>query len=163
MRDFDLKKKFKFIFIPFMTFNYLLDIDSQIDCLNCLYKQLHDKGMLFLELISYYPEWFVDDQLPRLVARRIDLMNNQTVSIFRIVRFDASNQLLEHDRIYKYYDEQGHFLSEKFISLKNRFMFLGEVKLLLNNSKFKIKSIYGDYDKSSYDKKSRVMLIVVTK
>lgn len=163
MCNFDLKKKFKLICVPYMTLNYLLSIEAQIKCLTCLYSHLKKGGLLVLELISFYPAWFLDDKIPRLVFREQNKFNNEITDIYRIVRFDASNQILEHDRIYKWYNNKGSLIKEQIVFFKNRFMFFGEIQLLLNKIGFSIKSIHGDYNKSAYSKESQIILIIATR
>lgn len=163
MSRFRLNRKFEYVYIPFMTFNYLLSLDAQRECLNCIYSHLLSDGILTMELVSMNPEWFLDDKLPRLIFRDEDKKEKSIVDIYRICRFDASSQIMEHDRIYKFFNDKGDLVSEKVLFLKNRFMFLGEITILLELTGFKIISVIGSYKGTEYSKESRVMIITASK
>lgn len=163
MCSFNLGVSFKFAYVPFMTFNYLPDIRSQLGCLRSIHAHLETAGTLVLELISFYREWFHNDGIPRLVARRIDPDTGKAIQVFRVTRFDPSTQILEHDRHYRFLDSTGRVEEERAVWLRNRFFLLGEVRLLLQNANFTLEHIWGDHSGGPYTSDSQVMILVASK
>ena len=163
MCSFDLGMEFKFAYVPFMTFSYLPNIEAQVACLSSIRAHLEVGGTLVLELISFYREWFYDDGIPRLVARRIDPYTGSTVEVFRVTRFDPTTQTLEHDRHYRFLDATGHVEEERVILLRNRFFFLGEARLLLEKANLALTHVFGDHDGGPYTWKSQVMILAASK
>jgi hypothetical protein len=163
MCSFDLGISFKFIYIPFMTFNYLPSIEAQLACLGSISSHLKTEGALVLELISFYREWFHDDGIPRLVVRRTNPDTGATVEVFRVTRFDSSTQTLEHERYYRFVDPTGRVEGERTILLRNRFFFLGEARLLLEKANLTLKQVFGDHDGGPYTRDSQVMILVASK
>jgi len=50
MRDFDLRRTFKLITIPFRPFQHLIEVKDQIACLHCIHRHLADEGRFILDL-----------------------------------------------------------------------------------------------------------------
>ena len=163
MCSFDLGTSFKFAYVPFMTFNYLPDIDSQLGCLRSIRAHLENEGTLVLELISFYRDWFHNDGIARLVAQKTDLGTGKTTQMFRITRFDPSTQVLEHERHYRFLDSTGCLEEERVVLLRNRFFFLGEASLLLQRANFTLQHIWGDHARGPYTSESQVMILVASK
>lgn len=163
MCSFDLGMSFKFAYVPFMTFNYLPDIDAQLACLESISAHLNEDGTLVLELISFYREWFYNDGISRFVAQRLDPDTGATIQVYRITRFDPSTQIIEHERHYKFLDTSGRVEDERVILLRNRFFFLGEATLLLRKAKFALKHVWGNHTGGPYTPESQVMILVATK
>jgi SAM-dependent methyltransferase len=163
MRSFDLGRSFSFAYVPFMTFNYLLTIEAQRECLAALYRHLKPGGTLLIELISLYREWFYNDGIARFVLRRKHPESGQIVDIFRVTRFDPATQILEHDRQYRFLDDLGRLDHERTVFLRNRFFFLGEAQLLLAEAGFTLTAIWGDHKRGPYDRDSQVMILVASR
>jgi SAM-dependent methyltransferase len=163
MCSFALGLSFPFVYVPFMTFNYLPDIAAQLACLRSIHGHMTPGGTLVIELMSFFPEWFYNDGIPRLIARRTDPNTGVAVEVFRITRFDASSQTMEHDRHYKFFDAQGRLECERVILLRNRFLFLGEALLLMEKARFSIRHVWGNHSAGPYNHHSQIMILVVTK
>jgi SAM-dependent methyltransferase len=163
MCSFDLGLSFRFACIPFMTFNYLPDIEAQLSCLRSIHTHLEVGGTLVLELMSFYREWFHNDGISRFVLRRKDPVTGASIEVFRVTRFDPSTQIMEHDRHYKFLDAAGRVEREQIILLRNRFLFLGEACLLLEKAQFDLKHVWGDHASGPYTKESQIIILVASK
>ncbi|HKO41785.1 MAG TPA: class I SAM-dependent methyltransferase [Pyrinomonadaceae bacterium] len=163
MCSFDLGVSFKFAYVPFMTFNYLPDIRSQLACLRSIHAHLEKAGTLVLELISFYREWFHNDGIARFVAEKTDSDTGKRIRVFRVTRFDPSTQVLEHERHYYFLDPMGRVEDEQIVLLRNRFFFLGEASLLLKKSSFTLEHVWGDHKGGPYTSESQVMILVASK
>jgi ubiquinone/menaquinone biosynthesis C-methylase UbiE len=160
MCDFDLGLVFDLAYIPFMTFNYLMDIESQIKCLRSIRRHLHQGSKLSIELMSFFDEWFRDDGIERLVMKRADENTGGTIEVYRITRYDPSSQVMEHDRLYRFVAPDGNIRSQRKIVLRNRYISPGEARLLLEKAGFAVLEVFGDTRGSAYTKQSQVMNIL---
>jgi ubiquinone/menaquinone biosynthesis C-methylase UbiE len=165
MRNFQLKRKFNYIFTPFSTFNYLLTIDDQLAALNTMNKHLDDKGTLVIELISFslFPNWLNNDHNPVKSIQKVDSKTGKIVEMWRTFRFDSASQIIEQDRHYRYYDNMGRLEDEVLVLWKNRLVLLGEMHLLMEKAGFKIDNVYGDCEFGAYKHSSEFYLIVASK
>lgn len=163
MRLFEMSLTFRLVYIPFMTFNYLPSVVDQLACLDRMRAHLDVGGTLVMELMSYHREWFHDDGVPRVVLRRLLPDARGHVEVLRVTRFDASTQIMEHDRFYRFFDSGGRLESEQVVHLRNRFFFLGEASMLLERCGFAIRNVWGDHRGGPYTRGSQVMILVAEK
>ena len=163
LQSFELGLRFPFVYVPFMTFNYLADVEAQLACLNSIREHLETGGSVVIESMSFCQEWFYSDGIPRLVARRKDPETGLDIEVFRITRFDPSTQIVEHDRYYRFVDDSGKVLEERRVRWRNRFFFLGEARLLVERAGLRLEEIWGDHKKRPYTRDSRVMLLVASR
>jgi SAM-dependent methyltransferase len=163
MCSFALGESFKLIYVPFMSFNYLLGITAQLACLHSIRAHLTDNGSLVMELMSFYREWFHNDGIPRFIVRRTDPHTRKSTEVFRVTRFDPSTQIVEHDRHYRSLSPEGHIEEERVVFLRNRFVTLGEASLLLEKAHFSLDHVWGDHNGGPYTKESQVMILAASK
>ena len=152
MRKFELDRTFSLALVPFSSFNYLMEIDEQLDCLQSIKKHLRPNGILALELISYslFPDWFSSQPTLKKVKEKIDQETNNIIQLWKSGSFDSSSQTIKEERYFKHYSADGELLREDLVIWKNRFFLLGEMNLLLKLSGFKLLSVYGDFDFQPY-------------
>ena len=165
MRNFQLSKKFNFIFIPFSTFNFLLTVDDQIKALENINNHLESDGTLVIELISFslFPNWLNNEHSLLKSVHKIDSETGKITEMWKSFRFDSASQIVEQDRHYRFYDEEGRLEDEIIVLWKNSFMLLGEVRLLLEKVGFKINNVYGDCELGAYKHNSEFFVVVASK
>ncbi len=165
MRNFQLSKKFNFIFIPFSTFNFLLTLEDQLKALENISSHLDDNGTLVIELISFslFPNWLNNEHTLLKSVHKIDDETGKVTEMWKSFRFDSAKQIVEQDRHYRFYDEDGRLEDEIIVLWKNRFMLLGEMRLLLERIGFKIDNVYGDCEFGAYKHSSEFFVIVASK
>ena len=164
IREFDLRRKFNLVSIPFRPFQHLLTLNDQLSCLRCIHRQLTDTGRLILDVfnpslphlsseISAVETDEGEFTMPdgRIVRRRV-----------RIVARDYFEQIIDSEVIYyvSYPDGQEERLVHRF---QFRYLFRFEVEHLLARSGFQLEEIYADYDKSLYGSKYPGELIAVAR
>ena len=168
MRDFDLKRKFPFIYVPFSTFNYLLGIDEQKASLASIRKHLSAQGTLVLEILSFslYSGLLVNDTHERFDKKKPAPGSNKIIEYWKRASFDSANQLVREHRYFRYYSK-GKLEHQDEVIWENRFFFLGEIMLLLEQSGFQIEKdkerkdrIYGDWKFGTYKHDSEFAVIV---
>jgi len=162
MRDFDLGRKFSFIYAPFSTFNYLLTIEDQKASLAAIRRHITAQGTLVLEILSFslYPKWLDNEPVMRLVKEKTDPKTGKTVAMWKFGKFDSATQIVTEERHFRFYDATGKFEREETVFWENRFFFLGEMRLLLEASGFKTVAVYGDYSFGPYRHTSKFAVVV---
>ncbi|MEQ9370109.1 MAG: class I SAM-dependent methyltransferase [Coleofasciculus chthonoplastes F3-SA18-01] len=165
MRDFDLNQKFTFVFVPFGSFVYLLTIEDQKSCLNCLRRHLADGGTLVIDLPTWEEardeKWLNNDLALMKVKQAINPETGKTTEMWSTFRFDSSTQIMEQDRHYRIYAHDGCLEREQVVLWKSRFFFLGEFQLLLETCGLKISQVYGDFQFGAYRHNSEVAVVVI--
>lgn len=118
MKNFNFRKKFSLIIIPFRTFLHNLTIEDQIATLKNLKKHLKPKGRVILNF--YYPD-------PKIL-NMTDYKKTKEGTYF----IDKPNQITE--------------LKTNYGSFQTAYIFKREFELLLRLSGFKKYKVFGDFD-----------------
>lgn len=157
MRNFKLDSQISCCIVPFSTFNYLLTIEDQRKSLQCIKNSLKIGGELILELLSVktFPEIF--EERGEILGHIAEYDGNK-IETWRTTSFDASTQTVRQLREFRFY-RGNDFLKSETVEWVNRFFFLGEIRLLLEENDFIIKNVYGDYQYGSYDNNSEFIVI----
>jgi len=162
MTDFHLDMKFPLVLIPFRSFLLLLTVDDQIQTLKNIRKHLSGEGALIIDLFAPFHHLLAQDR--RQVTSKI--INPETKHItFKtdIVTYYHANQVMDVDSIFDEYDGKGNSILRFHRSVKMRYIFRYEMEHLLRLSGFKLETVYGTFDKKSYDYKSGEMIFVASK
>lgn len=167
MREFNLNKKFSFVFIPFGSFVYLLNIEDQKACLRCLADHLEDGGTMVIDVPTWVEaedeKWLANDMVMRKEKQAVNPNTGDTTEQWSTFRFDHASQIMEQDRHYRTYSKDGMLLREQVVLWRSRFFFLGEFRLLLELCDLEITDLYGDFQLGPYNKNSEVAVCVIKK
>lgn len=155
MRNFDLHQPFSFIYIPASTFDHNVAIEDRKRTLSCIYKHLEDEGTFAFDLEQETldkPEasWWIDRKEisgKRMVVRSVFTRRNIRE---RKCSLDIFFDVYRDGKLLERYHEYG----EVAIISKE------EITDLLREANFEIEAIYGDFDKSRYQKDSPKMVLV---
>lgn len=157
MQGFKLNRKFPYIYVPSSTFEHCISQEQQRKCLTNVYKLLHEKGVLAFDISQPIPNeplssWWIDrKQVGREeVVRTIFSRRNPETNIVSVNLFF---EVYQNGKLKERYHEYG----EARVSLKN------EIENLLKNVGFRIENVYGDFDKSPYNAKSRKAIFIASK
>lgn len=158
MRNFELKKSFSFIYIPASTFDHCITVEDQLRCLNCFHKHLEDGGRFAFDLEQVAAEkpkasWGID---------RKELGKGKMVVRSWFTKRDKNKCISSLNLFYDVY---------KNGKLMERYHEYGEVAMIskeeiidmLEERAFKIEAIYGDFEKSKYQKESQKIVLVTSK
>ena len=143
MREFDLKKKFSYIFNLFTSFGYFDDISQNINVLNCCYKQLKSNGFLLIDFLN-----------PKLIKKKITIEENKLIDgiSFQINKSIENNHIIkkisisEADKI-SYFQEKVQLLD------------IQNFKSLFNQTGFELYKLFGDYQLNSYNENSERLIL----
>lgn len=152
----NLKKCF---IIPFTTFNYLLNYDTQLRCLNNIFDMLAINGIVVLELITLntYPE------LGNVNLVDVDTFNidSRIIKYSRKTLYNEDTSIISQVRVFNEYSINGDFLSSNVYSWNNCYIPFEKFKNMVELCGMKVISAYGDTNFSDYCKSSNDLFVVL--
>jgi len=159
MKNFRLKNKFEAIIITFRTFQHMYSINDQLKALKNIKKHLMPNGILIFDVynpsLKYISkgdwQWQKDKtiNLPSIKGKiKIDYRN----------RYDMAEQMMYQDFRFTYPDGR-----KEIMPLKMRFFFRFEIEHLLSLAGFKVKSLYGDFNKNPFKNESTEIILIASR
>jgi len=165
MVDFNIDEKFSLVTTPFRPFQHLISTEEQRSCLECVHRHLGTGGLLILDLFHpflpalYEPKYqfkskdFAERKLPD--GREIRCSQRNPV-------IHRDEQYLECEHIYhvSYPDAR----KERHVySFPLRYFFRYEIEHLLELSGFRVRELFGDFDRSTFSQDAPEMIFVAEK
>ena len=158
MRNFDLKHSFPFIYIPASTFDHNITAEEQKRTLTCVHKHLEKSGTFAFDLEQATPEkpktsWWIDRKEidgGRMVVRSIFTRRDTTK---RTCSLDLFFDVYKNGKLSERYHEYGE------VAIISR----DEVTKMLEENRFRVEGIYGDFNKSAYRNDSPRIVLVARK
>ena len=155
MRNFELSRSFPFIYIPASTFDHNVTVEDRKKTLNCICKHLKKNGTFAFDLEQAAPDkpeksWWIDRKETedgKMVVRSIFTRKN---TLRRTLSLDLFYDVYKNGKLLERYHEYG-----EVATISN-----DEIVGLLEETGFKVVSIYGDFDKSEYQKGSPKIVLV---
>jgi len=159
MREFDLGRKFRFIFIPAQSLSHLHTREEVEDCLSCVQRHLTGDGRLLIELFN--PSLSLlsrnSDDPYSLGDGPFELPDGRgRISISCRAHYDPATQVNAIEFIY-HHEESGE---EPILAFEMRQFYPQEIDTLLACNGFEIEHKYGDYLESNFSGKSPKQLII---
>lgn len=161
MRDFDLRKKFSKIIIPFRGFQSLLNVQDQELTLRSIKNHLDSDGKLIFSVFVPDLLMIADGYIPFSHFRDVqDPISGKKVSLWHEGEIDTFNQIM-HIRVTAKSMYSDHTVVKDFDrEFQIRYSFRWEIFHLLNSCGFKVEEIYGDFMYSPYNEDSTEMVWV---
>ncbi len=152
IRDFELKRSFQLITLPFRPFQHLLTVDDQIACLARVRKHLGDGGRLIFDLFNPSLEALTREDLGQEFGEEPEfemLDGRKVVRKHRQTERDWFNQISHIELIYYVTHPDGR--EERLVhAFQMRYLFRYEAEHLLVRSGFEVEHLYADFDKNPY-------------
>ncbi len=165
MTDFSIDRVFSMITIPYNTFQHLVTIEEQKECLGCVHNHLADDGMFVLDVFNPdFPRLYDSKyQQEQEVFSDMKLTDGTILSRrSRIASFHQSEQINDIELIYYVRHPNGR--QERIVqAFPFRYFFRQEVEHLLNLCGFEVAEYFGNYDRSTYSDRSPKMIFVAKK
>jgi SAM-dependent methyltransferase len=165
MVDFDLQERFRLITIPFRPFQHLLRVEEQMSCLRAAHKHLEPSGKIILDLFQTDARRMHDPvHLQESEAHaEVTLPNGRKVRLAeRTVAFHRAEQMNDVELIYYITHPDGR--KERLVhAFTIRYFFRYEVEHLLERCGFRVREVFGRYDRSPLLDDSPDMLFVAEK
>jgi len=161
MARFELGEKFRLVIIPFRPFQHLLEVQQQMDCLECGRKHLAPGGRLILDVFQTDAERIHDPVHMRetLVTEYRTRDGRQVRISERIAAFHRAEQINDVEMIYSVVHPGGRQESLVF-AWPLRYFFRYEVQHLLARCGFRITAEYGNFDRTPIRDESPEMIFV---
>jgi SAM-dependent methyltransferase len=149
MCQFDLGEQFPLVIIPFRGFQHLLEVEEQLDCLECVKKHLSPGGKLILDLFQTDAERMHDRRFMEessLVEYRTADGRNVRISE-RVTAYHRARQRNDVEMIFSVTNPHGK--TERLVfAWTLRYFFCYEVEHLLSRAGFLVEALHGDFDRS---------------
>lgn len=169
MTKFDLGEKFRVVIIPFRPMQHLLETEQHVACLECVKKHLRSsgrpsgdkRGRLILDVFQTDAERMHDP-----IYQKEDLVTEYSMPDGRHVRiaervaaFHRAKQRNDVEMIF--YVTDAHGREERLVfAWTLRYFFRYEVEHLLARCGFRVRAVYGSFDRSPLADTSPEMIFV---
>lgn len=162
MRDFHLKQSFSLCIVPFRAFLHLLTIEDQEKALGQMHKHLKRNGILVLDIFAPSYKLLADESATIRIGEKLNPETGQNFTIMDHVRYEHDRQLIHVERFYEEVGESGQVI-RKVMHFSLRYIFRYEMQVLLEKNGFKLRDVFGHFDKRPYDYESGEMIFVAEK
>ena len=157
IRTFTLKDKFPLIFLPYSSFQLLLDVESQIQCLERVRDHLSDDGIFVLSVFNEAPQRLSDDSLYDEfdITPEFEMPDGRKVfRRFRYISRDYTTQIESKESIFYVTHPDGK--QERLVHrFDMRYYFKYELIHLLARCGLEVTDTYGGYKLEPYDAGNR--------
>ena len=155
--DFETETRFALAIAPFNTFMHLLTVEDQLRVLSHVRGVLKPGAVLALDVVNA-PAAYASVE-GGLHLERTFAFGDRTVQQFSALTVDRAAQQAEILYIYDATGSDG-VVRRLNVPITLRYVFPGEMRLLLERTGFALKHLYGDYDGSDFGDDSPRMLVV---
>jgi ubiquinone/menaquinone biosynthesis C-methylase UbiE len=157
IRNFKLKEKFPFVYIPSATFEHCITQEDQNRCLMNVYNALERKGVLAFDVSQLSSKkressWWIDrrefsseEEVVRAIFSRRNLQTN-------IVSVNLFFEVYQEGKLKERYYEYG----------EARIFSKGEIEKTLKNIGFRVDKVYGNFDRSLHSPESQKLIFVAS-
>lgn len=161
MTDFSIDRKFNFAFIAYSSFQLLLTLQQQKDCLKSIHTHLNEGGILAMDIApcicegtdilrethEYTAEYPVDDS---------------TISMFTSYRIDRLNLIKHYKDRYVKIDAEG-IRSEYNNKISLKECSIEYMTMLFESTGFEVLEIFGDFEGGEVSEESYNIIYIVKK
>ena len=163
MRDFDLRRKFSLIIIPFRGFLSLLSADDQIAALRAIKRHLLPGGRLALDIFVPDLNMLVQEgDVPFHFRDVTDPESGKRLIIWNQSAYDAFSQVMTIRTSIEELDDDGAVRRKLYRDFALRYIFRWEMSHLLHACGYDILHLYGDFRKSEFIPESSEMIWIAT-
>jgi ubiquinone/menaquinone biosynthesis C-methylase UbiE len=163
MTDFQIKKKFNLILIVFNSFQHLMTIQDQDNCLKSIHRHLTDKGRLIITV--FYPDLTRPEGVIRKEDYKIVPDYPEKGDKTELLYYQYFNHKKQETNVSYLVDTQkpNGQLQRKRMSFTIHYFFPSEFERMLISNGFMIEELFGNFDKSQFRGKSPLMIFVARK
>ncbi|MFC1520905.1 class I SAM-dependent DNA methyltransferase [Elusimicrobiota bacterium] len=150
MARFNLRRKFKLVFIAFRSFQHLLTPNDQLSCLKCIKRHLAANGLFIVNIFDPKLKYILPDN-PQAPMARESVTHPTTGNKVEIRitnrKSDPFKQIFSEDWNFIERTKTGKVLKRRKERLTLRWTYRYEMEYLLKLAGFKILACYGDFKK----------------
>ncbi len=149
MRDFDLGRQFSIIMIPFRPLQHLLTVSEQISALRAMHRHLEPGGRLVFDVFNPKIQYLVEDNSrEREDTAEVALPAGRSFRrTARVAAVHVADQYSEIEIIYYVRGTDGK--TQRLVQgFPMRWYWRYEVEHLLARCNFRVKAVFGDFNRS---------------
>lgn len=161
MRDLDLNDRFSLIMIPFRPFQHLMAVSDQIATLDAIHRHLEPGGRLVFDVFNPNPRYLLEDRTDeREDTPEVDLPDNRSFRrTGRVAAVHIADQYSEIELIYYVRGADG--VTQRLVhGFLMRWYWRYELEHLLMRCNFRVKAVFGDFNRSPLTDASPEMIVV---
>lgn len=150
--NFDLDQRFPLIICPFRSFQMLLTVEQERDCLRVVYRHLEDGGRFIVALFDPKLEYLVPGGVPARTSMRMGepvrhpaTGNDVVVDAMERENDPLTQTFVERWR-FREMDPAGRVVREEWENLPMRWIYRYEMRYLLELSGFDIEAEYSNFE-----------------
>lgn len=152
MEDFDLKRKFAFIYVPFRSFQMMWTAEAQEKSMQCILRHMAPDGTLIINLFDPRHELLhAGIQRTRMLLKEVP--HPVTGNIIRVEVLERENDplLQQFQELWRFseLDAAGNILRTEDETVRLRWTFRYEMKRLAMSSGFRVLAEYSDFEGSA--------------
>ena len=159
MRNFNLDKKFKFIFIGFNSFLHNLTTKDAYKTIECVSKHILDNGVFLLSIFIPDPSFLFRDQNNFYPATDYFSYKSSKCRIMEKNIFEESSSI---NTLFWNLEVNGIIQPETY-TFKQKMYYPHEMDILFESSSLKIKEKLGSYDGSKMNESSSLQIYICEK
>ena len=151
MADFNIKKKFDLIFIPFNTFLHNLTDKDARSCIESVLRHMKDDSLFIIDILVPDPLFLYRPNNIRFPIMEFHSSAKNTVVIVEeTVQYNSTKNILDISWYYSTAEEKDF----KKIKFKMRMFYNSEMIDMLNSLGISIKTIWGGYEREKFNEQS---------
>ena len=149
MRDFDLGRQFSIVMIPFRPLQHLVTVSEQISALRAMHRHLEPGGRLVFDVFNPKIQYLIDDNSrEREDTAEVALPDGRSFRrTARVAAVHVAAQYSEIEMIYYVREADGN--TRRLVQgFPMRWYWRYEVEHLLARCSFRVKAVFGDFNRS---------------
>ncbi|MFH1620067.1 MAG: class I SAM-dependent methyltransferase [bacterium] len=154
---FNLKRKFKLIFIPYNSMQHIHDWRAIENLFRCVRRHLAPGGRFIFDVFNPHPAYFVrDPEEPLPVGCYPDPYDGKELSVMETNVYDRATQV---NRIVWHYWKGGRLVRSRRLNM--RCFYPQELESLLSFGGWRILARYGDFNRKPFQSKSMKQIFIL--
>ena len=154
MRSFNLKKKFKFIFIGFNSFLHLYNKKEAISCLKSVKKHMGNGGVFLISIFIPDPSFLYRTKNKLYPATDVFDFNGDKCQFMEKNKYNSETQV----NSLKWYLKRNDKIEKEEYCFELRMFYPHEMDIIINKAGLMIKKKYGDYNFSPLNSDSSLQI-----
>lgn len=165
MAGFELGRAFALVTTPFRSFQHLLTVERQLDCLRCARRHLVPGGRFILDVFNPSLEMLAREASPAEFGEEPPFTVPDGRRVVRRVRIPARDRSLQVQDVELLYDvTHPDGRAERVVhATRMRWLYRFEAEHLLARSGFAVTAVYGGYDRCAFGAREPGELLVVAR
>ena len=160
MRALDLGGRYNLAFATINSFMHMVTVDDQLAALARIRQHLNPEGILLLDLFNPHPDRLLDSQGQVILEKTMtEPDTGRELMKFRTQTIDLAEQIVHHTVFVDELDDEGRLRRTPF-SYSLRYVFRGELELLMQRAGFQMEAVYGSYELDEFTSESDKMIAV---